>query len=70
MIAWENAAVQLLTVRDLIRFAVTTFESAKLFFGHGYPGPVEEASYLVLHALQLPLDQRACLLYTSPSPRD
>ena len=57
--AWENAAVQLLTVRDLIRFSVTTFESAKLFFGHGYPGPVEEASYLVLHALQLPLDQRA-----------
>ncbi len=55
---WNEAAEQLRTVRDIIRFAVTAFASNPVYFGHGYPGPVEEATYLVLHALGLPHEER------------
>ncbi len=55
---WNQAAEGLRTVRDLIRFTVTQFSASKAYFGHGYPGPLEEASYLVLHALGLPHEER------------
>ncbi|MDE1942256.1 MAG: 50S ribosomal protein L3 N(5)-glutamine methyltransferase [Betaproteobacteria bacterium] len=55
---WEQAADSLITVRDLLRLAVSAFSAHQIYFGHGYPGPTEEASYLVLHALGLPHDQR------------
>lgn len=47
----------LLTVRDLIRYAVSQFNQAKLFFGHGSDNAWDEAVYLVLFALHLPPDQ-------------
>ncbi len=62
MTPWNQAAKTLNTVRDLIRFAVTQFSASQAYFGHGYPGPLEEASYLVLHALGLPHDERALWL--------
>ncbi len=46
-----------ITVRDLLRYAVSHFNSAKLFFGHGSSNAMDEAAYLVLHTLHLPLDQ-------------
>lgn len=55
---WTQAADELSTVRDLIRYAVTAFSFHEAHFGHGYPGPVEEAGYLVLHSLGLPHDRR------------
>jgi ribosomal protein L3 glutamine methyltransferase len=45
------------TLRDLLRYAVTRFNSAKLFFGHGSSNAFDEAAYLLLHTLQLPLDK-------------
>jgi ribosomal protein L3 glutamine methyltransferase len=45
------------TVRDLLRYAVTRFNTAKLFFGHGSSNAFDEAAYLILHTLQLPLDK-------------
>jgi ribosomal protein L3 glutamine methyltransferase len=45
------------TIRDLLRFAVTRFNSAKLFFGHGSADALDEAAYLILHTLKLPLDK-------------
>jgi ribosomal protein L3 glutamine methyltransferase len=45
------------TPRDLLRYAVTRFCSAKLFFGHGSADAFDEAAYLILHTLQLPLDK-------------
>jgi len=45
------------TVRDHLRFAVSRFNEAKLFFGHGSDDAYDEAAYLVLHTLHLPLDR-------------
>ncbi|AJY29873.1 (glutamine-N5) methyltransferase, ribosomal protein L3-specific [Burkholderia thailandensis 34] len=44
------------TVRDLVRYAVSRFSQAKLAFGHGSDNAFDEAVYLVLHTLHLPLD--------------
>nr|WP_314545203.1 50S ribosomal protein L3 N(5)-glutamine methyltransferase [uncultured Massilia sp.] len=45
------------TPRDLLRYAVTRFNGAKLFFGHGSAEAIDEAAYLILHTLKLPLDK-------------
>jgi ribosomal protein L3 glutamine methyltransferase len=45
------------TPRDLLRYAVTRFNAAKLFFGHGSAEAIDEAAYLILHTLKLPLDK-------------
>lgn len=46
---------QLVTVRDWLRYAVSRFTAAQLHFGHGSQDVYDEAAYLVLHALHLPL---------------
>jgi ribosomal protein L3 glutamine methyltransferase len=45
------------TPRDLLRYAVTRFNTAKLFFGHGSAEALDEAAFLILHTLALPLDK-------------
>jgi ribosomal protein L3 glutamine methyltransferase len=45
------------TPRDLLRYAVSRFNAAKLFFGHGSAEAFDEAVYLILHTLKLPLDR-------------
>ena len=45
------------TVRDLLRHAVTQFNRAGLHFGHGSSDAMDEAAYLILHTLHLPLDR-------------
>jgi ribosomal protein L3 glutamine methyltransferase len=54
---FEDAKDKLITVRDLLRFAVSRFNQANLFFGHGTTNAFDEAAYLILHALHLPLDR-------------
>ena len=49
-------ALPFTTVRDLLRFAVSRFSAAELSFGHGSSNAFDEAAYLVLHTLHLPLD--------------
>ena len=46
-----------ITVRDLLRHAVTRFNTEGLFFGHGSSSAYDEAAYLILHTLKLPLDK-------------
>ncbi len=47
----------LVTVRDVLRHAVGRFNAAKLSFGHGSVDAWNEAVYLVLFHLHLPLDR-------------
>jgi ribosomal protein L3 glutamine methyltransferase len=47
----------LITVRDWLRFAVSRFNGAQLSFGHGSDNAFDEAAYLILHTLHLPLDR-------------
>ncbi len=55
--AWAEAARHLHSARDVIRFGMSRFAGADLFFGHGFPDAFEEARYLVAWALQLPVRQ-------------
>lgn len=52
-----ESANELRTVRDLLRYAVSRFNTADLFFGHGTDNAWDEAVYLILHTLKLPLDR-------------
>jgi ribosomal protein L3 glutamine methyltransferase len=49
--------VELRTVLDLVRYAVTRFNEAKLVFVHGTTDPVAEAAFIVGEALHLPPDR-------------
>jgi ribosomal protein L3 glutamine methyltransferase len=52
-----TAAHDLATLRDWLRYAVSRFGEARLAFGHGTTNAYDEAAYLLLHALHLPLDR-------------
>lgn len=54
---FSEAIASLKTVRDCLRFAVSRFHQAELFFGHGSEDAYDEAAYLILHTLHLPLDR-------------
>ncbi len=44
------------TVRDFIRYASTRLSNSDLSYGHGYDNPYDEAAFLVLRLLSIPLD--------------
>lgn len=54
---FEQAAKDFVTLRDWLRFSVSRFNEAGLNFGHGSQNAYDEAAYLLLHTLHLPLDQ-------------
>ena len=47
----------LITLRDWLRYSVSRFNEAGLFFGHGSGEAFDEAAYLILHTLHLPIDR-------------
>lgn len=51
-----TALDDLLTLRDLLRYAVSRFNAAGLSFGHGTTNALDEAAFLLLEALKLPVD--------------
>jgi ribosomal protein L3 glutamine methyltransferase len=53
----DLANQHLKTLRDVLRFAVSRFNEAELSFGHGLANAFDEAAYLILHSLNLPIDR-------------
>ncbi len=51
------AADDLLTIRDLLRYAVSRFTAAGLVYGHGTTRALDEAAFLILETLHLPIDE-------------
>ena len=49
-------ADELVTLRDYWRYAISRFNAAKLSFGHGTSTAVDDAAFLVLDSLDLPID--------------
>jgi ribosomal protein L3 glutamine methyltransferase len=52
-----DAQANLRTIRDVLRYAVTRMNEGGIFFGHGQLDAVDEALFLVLRSLQLPLER-------------
>jgi ribosomal protein L3 glutamine methyltransferase len=57
MAARGDIAGSFLTLRDIFRHAVSRFNAAKLVFGHGTTNALDEAAFLLLEALHLPIDK-------------
>lgn len=53
----NDAQETLITIRDWLRYAVSRFTQAQLVFGHGTQSALDEAAFLILHTLHLPIDQ-------------
>ena len=56
-LAPASLATELVTVRDIFRWAISRFNEAGLFFGHGTTTALDEAAFMVLEGLHLPVDQ-------------
>ena len=52
-----DAQANLRTIRDVLRYAVTRMNEGGVFFGHGQVDAVDEALFLVLRSLQLPIER-------------
>ena len=57
MIDFEQPEQTLYTVRDWLRYAVSRFNAAGLTYGHGTANGLDEAAFLILHTLKLPIHQ-------------
>ncbi|MCL2899500.1 50S ribosomal protein L3 N(5)-glutamine methyltransferase [Brenneria tiliae] len=52
----DEAVSNLHTIQDMLRWAVSRFNAANVYYGHGTDNPWDEAVQLVLPTLFLPLD--------------
>lgn len=53
----EDRLDELTTVRDWLRYAVSRFREAGLVYGHGTADALDEAAFLILETLSLPVDR-------------
>jgi len=56
MIHYPRLTEELFTIRDWLRFTVSRFEESGIFFGHGTDNAYDEAVWLIMSGLHLPLD--------------
>jgi ribosomal protein L3 glutamine methyltransferase len=66
----DEAEQHLLTARDWLRYAVSRFNGARLVYGHGTATALDEAAFLILHTLHLPIDQLEPWLDARLLPRE
>ncbi|WP_225639565.1 50S ribosomal protein L3 N(5)-glutamine methyltransferase [Candidatus Profftia sp. (ex Adelges kitamiensis)] len=52
----SEEANELYTIQDILRWTVSCFNAANIYYGHGTDNPWDEAILLILPILQLPLD--------------
>ena len=67
---YAEARAHLHTVCDLLRFAVSRFQEADLSFGHGTGNAYDEAAFLILHTLHLPVDRLEPFLHARLLPAE
>lgn len=60
----------LVTLGDFFKFAVARFRAARLAYGHGTTNAVDEAAFMVLEALRLPIDRIDPWLDLVPTPAE
>jgi ribosomal protein L3 glutamine methyltransferase len=60
----------LVTLGDFFKFAVARFRAARLAYGHGTTNAVDEAAFMVLEALRLPIDRIDPWLNLVPTPAE
>lgn len=56
MINNNTTVNEIITIRDWIRLAVSEFEASDIFYGHGTDNAYDEAVWLIMSALHLPMD--------------
>src|SRR5450830_173585 len=56
MIRYPRLTEELFTIRDWLRFTVSRFEESGIFFGHGTDNAYDEAVWLIMSGLHLPMD--------------
>ena len=54
--AMDALVSHLVTVRDLLRYAISRFGAAEIFHGHGTTSAIDEAAFIILESLRLPVD--------------
>lgn len=52
----RSEVAELSTLRDVLRYAVSAYSEAGLHFGHGSQTALDEAAFLILESLHLPVD--------------
>jgi len=68
MAAANNSSLD--TLGDIFRFAVRRFKAARLAYGHGTTNARDEAAFLVLEGLRLPIDLMEPYLDLRPTPSE
>ena len=53
----SSPARELITLRDWLRYAISRFNEADLVYGHGTTTALDEAAFIILEGLHLPIDQ-------------
>ena len=66
----DEAVNELVTIQDVVRWAVTEFNRAGLFFGHGTDNAWDEAVQLVLPSLNLNLQSNVSILQSRLTKRE
>lgn len=57
MDAAPSDTTELRTIRDFLRWGVSRFNAADLVYGHGTENALDEAAFLILETLRLPVDK-------------